>query len=231
METTSLTQPSHKVTWRDALAGEREEPYFKEITKFVERERKNGKVIYPNTSEVFNALQLTPFDAVKVVILGQDPYHGPNQAHGLSFSVLPGVPLPPSLQNIFKELRADLGLQPPSSGSLERWARQGVLLLNTTLTVESGRPMSHAKLGWEHFTDRIIKELNQRRRGIVFMLWGSHAQSKGAAIDQSRHLVLKAPHPSPLSAHRGFLGCRHFSKANEYLRSIGASPIAWDLNP
>ena len=218
------------ISWKEALAGEREAAYFKEITDFVERERRNGKAIYPQNSEVFNALALTPFDKVKVVILGQDPYHGPNQAHGLCFSVRPGVPLPPSLQNIFKELKNDLGCSVPTSGSLEKWATQGVLLLNTTLTVESGQPMSHANLGWERFTDRIIKELNDRRDGIVFMLWGSHAQKKGAAIDPTRHLILKAPHPSPLSAHRGFLGCRHFSKANEYLIARGLAPIIWGLS-
>ena len=208
-------------TWKEALAGERDLDYFRQITSFVERERSAGKTIYPKNSEFFNALLSTPFEAVKVVILGQDPYHGPNQAHGLCFSVREGIPPPPSLQNIFKELQSDLGIQPPHSGSLEKWAGQGVLLLNTTLTVEAGRPLSHANLGWERFTDRVIKEVNERRNGVVFMLWGSHAQKKGVAIDTSRHLVLKSPHPSPLSAHRGFLGCRHFSRANEYLQVHG----------
>lgn len=217
-------------TWQEALAGERDSEYFKEITSFVERERAAGKVIYPKNSEVFRALQLTPFDSVKVVILGQDPYHGPNQAHGLCFSVQPGVPFPPSLQNILKELHSDLGCKPPTSGSLEKWATQGVLLLNTSLTVEAGAPMSHANLGWERFTDRIIEQLNRYRSHLVFILWGSHAQKKGASIDTSKHLVLKSPHPSPLSAHRGFFGCRHFSKANEYLSSNGISPINWDLS-
>lgn len=230
MNTAPNIDACQPVSWKEALAGEREEPYFREITEFVERERQNGKTVYPKNSEIFRALQLTPFEQVKVVILGQDPYHGPNQAHGLCFSVRRGVPPPPSLQNIFKELNSDLGCPMPPSGSLEKWATQGVLLLNTSLTVEAGQPMSHANLGWERFTDRIIKELNERREGIVFMLWGSHAQKKGAAIDQTRHLVLKAPHPSPLSAHRGFLGCRHFSKANEYLVAHGDTPIAWDLS-
>ena len=227
----SVLEPgSAPITWKDALAGERELPYFREVMKQVESERAAGKIIYPKNSEIFNALQFTPFDAVKVVILGQDPYHGPNQAHGLCFSVRPGVPPPPSLQNIFKELQSDLGIAPPTSGSLERWAKEGVLLLNTTLTVAAGQPMSHANLGWERFTDRVIGELNQRRSGIVFMLWGSHAQKKGASIDTSKHLILKSPHPSPLSAHRGFLGCRHFSRANEYLQSRNIPPVDWNLS-
>ena len=229
MNATPNIDASQPISWKEALAGEREAPYFREIREFVEQERKKGKRVYPKNSEIFRALQLTPFEQVKVVIVGQDPYHGPNQAHGLCFSVRPGVPLPPSLQNIFKELHNDLGCPPPTSGSLENWATQGVLLLNTTLTVEAGQPMSHANVGWERFTDRIISELNERRAGIVFMLWGSHAQKKGAAIDPTRHLVLKAPHPSPLSAHRGFQGCRHFSKANEYLFAHDRAPIVWDL--
>lgn len=229
LQASSSLQSSSSLQWKDVLAGEREAPYFNELTEFIARERGNGKQIYPKNAEVFAALSLTPFNRVKVVILGQDPYHGPGQAHGLCFSVRPGVPLPPSLQNIFKELRSDLGCSIPTSGSLEHWALQGVLLLNTTLTVQEGQPLSHANLGWERFTDRVIKELNERRDGIVFMLWGSHAQKKGAAIDTTRHLVLKAPHPSPLSAHRGFLGCRHFSKANEFLSAHGGTPINWDL--
>lgn len=225
----SDTSTIPRITWNEALCGEKEAPYFKEITEFIERERRDGKTIYPKNADIFNALQFTPFEKVQVVILGQDPYHGPNQAHGLCFSVRPGVALPPSLQNIFKELISDVGCSMPTSGCLESWAQQGVLLLNSTLTVESGQPMSHANLGWERFTDRIIQELNNRRSGIVFMLWGAHAQKKGAAIDPTRHLILKAPHPSPLSAHRGFLGCRHFSKANEYLKARGSAGINWDI--
>ena len=221
--------PAAPITWKEALAGERESQYFKDITAFIERERNAGKVIYPKNGEIFNALQYTPFEEVKVVILGQDPYHGPNQAHGLCFSVRPGIPFPPSLQNIFKEIQEDVGAPIPTSGSLEKWAKEGVLLLNTSLTVEAGQPMSHANLGWERFTDRVIRELNQKREGIVFMLWGSHAQKKGAVINPSRHLVLKSPHPSPLSAHRGFFGCKHFSRANEYLKSRGVAPIDWGL--
>lgn len=218
-------------TWKDVLNGERELAYFKEAMKFIESERRAGKIIYPKNSEIFNALQITPFDDVRVVILGQDPYHGPGQAHGLCFSVLPGVPPPPSLQNIFKELHEDLGLAIPSHGCLESWARQGVLLLNTSLSVEAGKPQSHSAIGWERFTDRIIRELSDHREGLVFLLWGSHAQKKGQIIDRTKHSVLQAPHPSPLSASRGFFGCRHFSRANELLRSRGSPPIDWALTP
>lgn len=215
--------------WREVLAGEREAPYFKAITERIAAERAAGKVIYPKNSEVFNALHLTPFSGVKVVIIGQDPYHGPGQAHGLCFSVQRGVPSPPSLVNIFKELASDLGVPVPPHGCLESWARQGVLLLNASLTVQAGTPQSHAGIGWEQFTDRIIRELNIRREHLVFMLWGSSAQKKCAVVDRSKHLVLTAPHPSPLSAHRGFLGCRHFSQANEYLQQHGVTPIEWAL--
>lgn len=215
--------------WKEALKGERDEPYFQAILNTIEAERSAGQVIYPRNTDIFNALAFTPFDAVRVVILGQDPYHGPNQAHGLSFSVQHGVPPPPSLVNIFKELQADLGIPPPSHGCLEAWAKRGVLLLNATLTVRAGAPQSHAQLGWERFTDTIIRVLNERREHIVFMLWGSSAQKKGAMIDRHRHCVLTAPHPSPLSAHRGFFGCRHFSKANAYLTSVGLPPIEWRL--
>ena len=216
-------------TWRSVLEGEKQKPYFKEVLNFVEQERARGKVIYPPNSNVFSALQLTPFDKVKVVVLGQDPYHGPNQAHGLCFSVQPGIAKPPSLVNIFKELKADLGLEPPPHGCLRSWAEQGVLLLNTTLTVEATKPLSHGKVGWEQFTDRVIAELNDKREHIVFLLWGAHAQRKGALIDRARHCVLQAPHPSPFSADRGFFGCRHFSKANEYLVAHGSEPIDWRL--
>ncbi len=217
------------LTWRDVLQTEREKRYFQELLAFVEQERQRGKVIYPKNSDVFNALALTPFSEVKVVVLGQDPYHGPNQAHGLCFSVRPPVPPPPSLVNIFLELKADLGIERPSHGCLESWARQGVLLLNAVLTVEADRPGSHAGKGWETFTDRVIQELNQRCSNLVFLLWGAYAQKKANHVDRARHLVLEAPHPSPLSAHRGFLGCRHFSKTNAYLVSLGKNPIDWRL--
>jgi uracil-DNA glycosylase len=218
-----------ELSWTDVLAGEREQPYFKELLKFVEHERTAGKVIYPKNSEVFNALSYTPFCSVKVVILGQDPYHGPNQAHGLCFSVKPPTPPPPSLVNIFLELKKDLDMPRPAHGCLESWAKQGVLLLNSVLTVEEGKPGSHANRGWERFTDRIIRELNDRREHLVFLLWGAYAQKKAGFVNRSKHLVLEAPHPSPLSAHRGFLGCRHFSKANGYLSEHGMSPIDWRL--
>lgn len=195
----------------------------------VERERAAGKIIYPKNSDIFNALTFTPFEEVNVVIIGQDPYHGRNQAHGLCFSVQPGVPAPPSLVNIFQELESDLGLKRPTHGCLEKWAKQGVLLLNAVLTVEAGQPQSHANLGWETFTDKIIYELNARKQGLVFLLWGSPAQKKCASIDPQRHTVLRAPHPSPLSAHRGFFGCKHFSQTNAILRSLGKKEIDWQL--
>ncbi len=223
------SEPRGSTTWKEVLAGEREQPYFVELLRFVETERNSGKIIYPKNSEVFNALTFTPFDQVKVVILGQDPYHGPQQAHGLCFSVKPPTPPPPSLVNIFLELQGDLGINRPKHGCLEAWARQGVLLLNAVLTVEEGKAGSHANRGWERFTDRVIRELNDRREHIVFLLWGAYAQKKAGFVDRQKHLVLEAPHPSPLSAHRGFLGCRHFSKANEYLRRHGIPAISWDL--
>ena len=188
-----------------------------------------GTTIYPQNSDVFNALACTPFSDVRVVILGQDPYHGPNQAHGLCFSVRPPVPPPPSLVNIFQELKSDLGIERPKHGCLESWARQGVLLLNAVLTVEAEKAGSHAGRGWEKFTDRVIQELNEKRSHLVFLLWGAYAQKKASFVDRSKHLVLEAPHPSPLSAHRGFLGCRHFSKANAYLAANGQAPIDWRL--
>lgn len=216
------------LTWRGALAQEKTLPYFQETLAFVARERAAGMTIYPPAKDVFNAFRFTELNAVKVVILGQDPYHGPNQAHGLSFSVKPGVPAPPSLVNIYKELASDIpGFVIPNHGCLQSWAQQGVMLLNTVLTVEAGKAHSHASLGWETFTDKVIKVLNARREDIVFLLWGSHAQKKGTIIDPKRHHVLKAPHPSPLSAHRGFLGCRHFSKANALLAQQGQQPIDW----
>ena len=195
----------------------------------MKEERERKKVTFPKGKEYFAAFDAAPFEDVKVVILGQDPYHGPGQAHGLCFSVLPGVKVPPSLVNIYKEMESDLGLERPSHGFLESWSQQGVLLLNSVLTVENGRAGSHAGRGWELFTDQAIRALNEKRDGIVFMLWGSYAQKKGAFIDTNRHMVLKSPHPSPLSAHRGFFGNKHFSKANEYLKSQGVEPIDWSL--
>lgn len=215
--------------WLSVLDGEFEKPYMSELRTFLLREKQQGKVIYPPGALWFNAFNTTPFDRVKVVILGQDPYHGPQQAHGLCFSVQPGIQIPPSLVNIYKELQADLGILPATHGCLSHWAEQGVLLLNATLTVERGRAGAHQGKGWETFTDAAIRALNDHRDHLVFMLWGSYAQKKGAVIDRQRHLVLQAPHPSPLSAHRGFLGCRHFSKANAYLQQSGQTPIEWRL--
>jgi len=214
--------------WCDVLGEEKTQGYFKETLAFVQQQREAGKNIYPPQSEVFNAFKLTEFEQVKVVILGQDPYHQPNQAHGLCFSVRPGVRIPPSLANIYKELATDInGFVIPQHGFLQSWAQQGVLLLNTVLTVEQGKAHSHANTGWERFTDKVIAQLNQYRQGVVFLLWGSHAQKKGRLIDRSKHHVLHAPHPSPLSAHRGFLGCHHFSQANQLLAAQGLSPIDW----
>ena len=219
------------LSWKDVLTREKEQEYFKAVMAFVESERATGKTIYPKNSEVFNALSLTPFDQVKVVLLGQDPYHGPGQAHGLCFSVKPLVRLPPSLVNMFKELKSDLGIEPPGHGCLEAWARQGVLLLNSVLTVEERRPGSHANKGWERFTDKVIQELNDRKEGLVFLLWGAYAQKKGSIIDAQKHTVLQSPHPSPFSADRGFFGCRHFSRANDALVKVGNKPIDWKLPP
>ena len=216
-------------SWADIRAAEECEAYFKEVISFVEGERSAGKTIYPPSTDVFNALGFTPFANVKVVIIGQDPYHGPSQAHGLCFSVKPPTRPPPSLVNIFLELKSDLGIPRPSHGNLESWARQGVLLLNAVLTVEEGAPGSHAHKGWEQFTSRIIEELNSRRDNLVFLLWGAYAQKKAERVDRNRHLVLTAPHPSPLSAHRGFLGCKHFSQANAYLAQHRVAPIDWSL--
>lgn len=218
-----------KTTWKDVLAAEKEKAYFQQVMGFVKAERTAGKIIYPKQSDIFNALKYTPLEQVKVVIIGQDPYHGPNQAHGLCFSVLPGNPPPPSLRNIFLELQNDAGFTDPGHGCLEAWAKQGVLLLNTVLTVEAGKAHSHANQGWEQFTDRVIEVVNQEKENIVFLLWGSHAQRKGEVIDPFKHVILKSTHPSPLSAHRGFLGCKHFSKANEYLAKAGKAPINWQL--
>jgi len=217
--------------WKSHLLEEFQKPYMRELKDFLRREISNRKTIYPKGSEFFNALNCTPFEKVKVVMLGQDPYHGPGQAHGLCFSVPRGVGCPPSLINIFKEIQADLGLPLADfrHGHLKVWADQGVLLLNSVLTVEAGQAASHQGKGWETFTDRVIAELNEKKDHVVFMLWGAYAQRKGAVIDETRHLVLRAPHPSPLSAHRGFLGCRHFSQANAYLMKHGLGPIDWRL--
>ncbi len=213
--------------WRAALQGEIQKPYMQDLRAFLLNELRSNKRIYPKPSEYFAAFNLTPLDEVKVVILGQDPYHGPGQAHGLCFSVKEGVALPPSLENIFKELKSDLGIELPKNGCLSGWAKQGVLLLNATLSVEAGKAGSHQKKGWEEFTDFAVQYLNEHRQHIVFILWGSFAQKKGALIDRKRHLVLEAPHPSPLSAHRGFFGSRHFSKSNAYLKKHGIEPIDW----
>lgn len=214
-------------TWQSLLAGEKSQPYFRKILEFLDKERASGKTIYPPQKDIFNALKLTPFADVAVVVIGQDPYHGPHQAHGLAFSVQPGIPSPPSLQNIFLELKNDLNCPPPKSGCLENWAKQGVLLLNTVLTVEAGKPQSHANIGWQQFTDKVIECLNEHPQGMVFLLWGAPAQQKARLINPFKHRILTAPHPSPLSAHRGFLGCKHFSKTNELLTQMGRSPIVW----
>ena len=217
-------------TWKEAIGEEKEKPYFQQILQQVHQARQAGITIYPPQNEVFSAFSLTEFDQVKVVILGQDPYHRPNQAHGLSFSVKLPVAPPPSLLNIYKELATDIeGFVVPRHGYLVDWAKQGVLLLNTVLTVEEGKANSHANWGWETFTDKVIAQLNAYRENIVFLLWGSHAQKKGAFIDRNKHCVLTAPHPSPLAAHRGFFGCHHFSKANEYLKAHGMAEINWQL--
>ena len=214
-------------TWKEVLKEEFEKDYFVNLTSFVRQEYK-GKTIYPKASNIFNAFNLCPFDKIKVVILGQDPYHEPNQAHGLCFSVLDPTPAPPSLKNIFKEINLDLGITPLENGDLTRWASQGVLLLNATLTVEAHKAGSHQGKGWEEFTDRVIFNLANRKAGLVFLLWGSYAQKKGEFIDQTKHLVLKSVHPSPLSAHRGFFGNHHFSQANNYLIAQGKLPIDWE---
>ncbi|MCP1659669.1 uracil-DNA glycosylase [Neisseria perflava] len=217
-------------TWHEAIGAEKAQPYFQHIISSVRQEREARQTVYPPAHDVFNAFKATEFDQVKVVILGQDPYHGAGQAHGLAFSVRPDVQIPPSLVNIYKELADDIpGFQIPQHGYLQHWAEQGVLLLNTVLTVRAGQAHSHAPLGWEQFTDRVIAQLNEHREHIVFMLWGSHAQKKGAFIDRNRHLVLTAPHPSPLSAYRGFFGCKHFSQANAYLQAHGLAAIDWQV--
>ena len=225
-------------SWKAALAGEFESAYMTRLRSFLMTEKQARKTVYPRGEHIFAALDATPLESVKVVVIGQDPYHGPRQAHGLCFSVQQGVALPPSLVNIFEEINTDMadddvpcgrhdGAVPPGKGCLAPWAGQGVLLLNAVLTVVAGRAGSHQGRGWETFTDRVVEIVNRERQHVVFMLWGSYAQKKGAAVDTSRHLVLTSPHPSPLSAHRGFFGCRHFSKANRYLVDHGVMPINW----
>ncbi|UDF28161.1 UNVERIFIED_ORG: uracil-DNA glycosylase [Roseateles sp. XES5] len=216
-------------SWKAPLAAEFSSPYMAELKAFLLEQKQEGRRVFPKGAEYFRALDLTPLDEVRVVILGQDPYHGEGQAHGLCFSVQPGVRIPPSLVNIYKEMQEDLGVAPARHGFLEHWARQGVLLLNSVLTVEMGRAASHQGRGWERFTDAVIRAVNEQEKPVVFILWGSYAQKKAAFVDRSRHLVLRSPHPSPLSAHNGFFGTRPFSKANEFLEKHGRTPIDWQL--
>lgn len=218
------------MSWQDVIGAEKSQPYFVETLNYLKQQRTLGQVIYPPESMVFNAFKFTPFDHLKVVIIGQDPYHGPNQAHGLSFSVPKGVAIPPSLRNIYKELQQEYSdFVVPTHGCLESWAEQGVLLLNTVLTVVANEANSHRKLGWEQFTDQVIRAISSHAEGVVFLLWGSHAIKKAQLVDKNKHLILTAPHPSPLSAHRGFLGCGHFVKANELLVEQGKAPICWQV--
>jgi uracil-DNA glycosylase len=215
--------------WKEVLKQEFSKTYFLQIANFLKTEKLAGKIIYPPGGLIFNAFNMTHFDRVKVVILGQDPYHGPGQAHGLSFSVPDGITQPPSLVNIFKELQNDIGLPIPKNGNLTHWTEQGVLLLNASLTVRANEPMSHAKLGWSEFTDSVIKKISDGKKNVVFILWGKFAQEKQELIDETKHLVLKAAHPSPFSVEKGFYGCRHFSKTNEYLVKWGIDPIDWKM--
>ena len=215
-------------SWKDALADEFGKPYFESLVRFLHKEKSEGKMIFPPGSQIFKAFDLTPVDQVKVVILGQDPYHGPGQAHGLSFSVPENVPAPPSLKNIFKEIESDIGVRMSGYPNLESWARQGVLLLNAVLTVRSGEAASHSRIGWEQFTDAVIRYISDNCEGVVFMLWGNFARGKRELIDASRHCVLEAAHPSPL-ARGAFFGCRHFSRANAWLAGTGKSPVNWQL--
>ena len=219
-----------EASWKNVLADEFKKPYFKQIVEHIKIEKEQNKTIYPPGSLIFNAFDKTPFDNVKIVIIGQDPYHGPKQAHGLSFSVQKGVAPPPSLINIFKELYEDVGMQIPNHGNLEKWAEQGVFLLNASLTVRAGEPMSHSKIGWEKFTNTVIEKISEGKEHVVFMLWGKFAQEKEALINVKKHYILKSAHPSPLSAKTGFFGNHHFSKANAYLAKHGIDPIDWTLN-
>ncbi len=215
-------------SWKQVLKEEFSQPYFEQIVGFLKTEKATGKIIYPPGQLIFNAFEKTPFDKVKVVLLGQDPYHNPGQAHGLSFSVPKGVAMPPSLINIFKEIKTDLGISLPPHGDLEKWAEQGVLLLNATLTVRRNEPGSHSKIGWLIFTNAVIQKVSDEKQNVVFILWGKFAQEKQALIDETKHAVLKAAHPSPFSADKGFFGCKHFSKTNAYLTQHGIDPIDWD---
>ena len=214
-------------SWLQVLGNEFEQEYMQQLRSFLQAEKAARRVIYPPGPQIFNAFKHTPLPKVKVIILGQDPYHGPGQAHGLCFSVPEGIDIPPSLRNIYRELEQDLGVPAPRRGCLTAWAEQGVLLLNSVLSVRRGQAASHQGRGWEQFTDRVIAVINEQRQGAVFMLWGSYAQRKGAMVNAGKHLLLKAPHPSPLSAHRGFFGCRHFSRANDYLQQQGQTPVNW----
>ncbi|MGJ7032870.1 uracil-DNA glycosylase [Niabella hirudinis] len=216
-------------SWKKELAEEFQKPYFESLVQHLKMEKQAGKVIYPAGKNIFNAFNTTPFDQVKVLLLGQDPYHGPGQAHGLCFSVQKGVPPPPSLVNIYKELKADLGVPAPESGDLTHWAQQGVFMLNASLTVRAGEPMSHSKIGWATFTDAVIRKVSEHKTHVVFILWGKFAQEKAALIDASKHLILRSAHPSPLSAYNGFFGSRPFSKTNEYLVTQGIDPIDWKV--
>lgn len=215
--------------WKAVLGEEFDQPYMQALGEFLRREKAAGKQIFPPGGLIFHALDSTPLERVKVVIIGQDPYHGPGQAHGLCFSVQPGVPVPPSLQNIFKELKRDLNIDPPNHGCLQHWAEQGVLLLNTSLTVEQGKAGSHASAGWQPFTDKVIEVVSRERPHLVFLLWGAHAQSKERLIDPTKHLILRSPHPSPLSAHRGFIGNGHFGRTNKFLEQHGLGTVDWAL--
>ena len=214
-------------SWETVLNEEFQKPYFSDIKKVLVQAIVDKKTIYPEPQNIFQAFNLCPFDKVKVIILGQDPYHGPQQAHGLSFSVLPGTKVPPSLQNIYKELHTDLGVEIPQNGYLEPWAKQGVLLLNASLTVEAHRPNSHSKIGWHNFTDSVIQHLSEEKTGLIFLLWGNFARAKKDLIDPTKHIILEAPHPSPFSAHSGFFGCQHFSKTNQQLEKQEQTPIKW----
>jgi len=218
-------------SWKEVLTEEFDKPYFSYIPLHLKTEKSQGKIIYPPGPFIFNAFNTTPIDKIKVVIIGQDPYHGAGQAHGLCFSVQNGVPPPPSLVNIFKELKEDIGMTMPDHGNLTKWAEQGVFLLNASLTVRAGEPMSHSKIGWAQFTDAVIKTISEQKEHVVFLLWGKFAQDKKILIDETKHLILRAAHPSPLSAYAGFFGCKHFSKANDYLMSKGIDPVDWSLPP
>ena len=231
MSAAGLEQVALEASWKAHVGDWLLRPDMQALSAFLRQRKSEGATVFPPGRQMFAAFDATPFEQVRVVILGQDPYHGPGQAHGLSFSVPPGVPVPPSLLNIYKEIEADLGIARPDHGCLLPWAQQGVLLLNAVLSVEQGQAGAHQGRGWEGFTDHVVDVLNREREGLVFMLWGSYAQKKGAVIDSRRHRVLKAPHPSPLSAHRGFLGCTHFSQANDYLRRHGQAAIDWSLPP